>query len=140
MRRRGAVLDNWGGLERGPGSPGCMVLAEARSQSSWRRLREHADRVRDCPLEPLAERLGYRRDPRHRQRWRRHGAVLSIRGTQFFDHACGHGGGAIDLVMHARRCGFRELVAFLADQPVPLLLLRLPHCPINAPLGFPLYN
>ena len=86
----------------------------------WQRLRENADRVRDRPLEPLAERLGYRRDPRHRQRWRRDGAVLSIRGTQFFDHACGHGGGgAIDLVMHTRRCGFREAVAFLADGPPP---------------------
>ena len=79
-------------------------------------LRETAERVRDCPLEPLAERLGYRRDPRHRQRWRRDGSVLSIRGTQFFDHAGGHGGGgAIDLVMHAHGCGFREAVAFLAD-------------------------
>ena len=36
-----------------------------------RRLRENADRVRDAPLEPLAERLGYQRDPRRRQRWRR---------------------------------------------------------------------
>lgn len=86
---------------------------------TWRRLRATADRVRDRPLEPLAERLGYRRDPRHRQRWRRDGSLLSIRGSQFFDHAQGHGGGgAIDLVMHARRCGFREAVAFLADGSV----------------------
>ena len=85
----------------------------------WRCLRENAERVRDYPLEPLAERLGYRRDPRHRQRWRRDGSLLSIRGTQFFDHARGHGGGgAIDLVMHARRCGFRQAVAFLADGPL----------------------
>ena len=84
----------------------------------WHHLRESAERVRDCPLEPLAERLGYQRDPRHRQRWRRDGSVLSIRGAQFFDHAGGHGGGgAIDLVMHARRCGFREAVAFLAAGP-----------------------
>ena len=90
-------------------------------------LREHADRVRDCPLEPLAERLGYARDPRHRARWRRDGSVLSIRGTQFFDHACGRGGGgAIDLVMHARRCGFREAVAFLADGPPPAPAAPLP--------------
>ena len=137
VRRREAVLDNWGGLERGPGSPGCMVLAEARSQSSWRRLREHADRVRDCPLELRAERLGYRRDPRHRQLWRRHGAVLSIRRTQFFDHACGHGGGAIDLVMHARRCGFREAVAFLADQPVPSAPPNSPAVPSAPALRLP---
>ena len=85
----------------------------------WHRLRETADRVRDRSLEPLAERLGYRRDPRHRQRWLRDGSLLSIRGSQFFDHAQGHGGGgAIDLVMHARNCGFREAVAFLADGPV----------------------
>lgn len=84
----------------------------------WQRLREQADRVRDRALEPLAERLGYRRDPRHRQRWRRDGSLLSIRGSQFFDHAGNHGGGgAIDLVMHARRCGFREAVEFLADGP-----------------------
>ena len=84
------------------------------------RLRANADRVRDCPLEPLAARLGYVRDPRHRHRWRRDGAVLSIRGTQFFDHACGHGGGgAIDLVMHTHRCGFRQAVDFLSDQPLP---------------------
>ena len=88
---------------------------------AWRRrLREHADRVRDVALEPLAERLGYRRDPRHRQRWRRDGSLLSIRGAQFFDHARGQGGGgAIDLVMHARGCGFREALAFLADSPPP---------------------
>ena len=89
-----------------------MTGRHARLQP-WR---ERAERVRDGALEPLAERLGYRRDPRHRQRWRRDGSVLSIRGSQFFDHARGHGGGgAIDLVMHARGCGFREAVAFLAD-------------------------
>ena len=39
-------------------------------------------------------------------------------GAKFFDHACGRGGGgAIDLVMHARGCGFREALAFLADGP-----------------------
>ena len=82
------------------------------------RLRETADRVREAALEPLAERLGYARDPRHRQRWRREGSVLSIRGAKFFDHACGHGGGgAIDLVMHVRGCGFRDAVEFLASTP-----------------------
>ena len=81
-------------------------------------LRESADRVREAALEPLAERLGYAPDPRHRQRWRQEGSLLSIRGAKFFDHACGlGGGGAIDLVMHARGCGFREAVEFLAGVP-----------------------
>ena len=97
-----------------------------------RRLRENADRVRDAPLEPLAERLGYQRDPRHRQRWRRDGSVLSIRGAKFFDHACGQGGGgAIDLVMHARGCGFREALAFLADGPPPVPAAPLPATRIS---------
>ena len=82
--------------------------------ADWRRLRAKA-------LEPLAERLGYARDPRRPGRWRRPGSVLSIDGSRFFDHAAGRGGGgAIDLVLHARRCGFREAVAFLADSaPLP---------------------
>ena len=103
-----------------------------RPERAWRqRLRARADRLRDAALEPLAERLGYARDPRHRQRWRREGSLLSIRGAKFFDHACGHGGGgAIDLVMHARGCGFREAVAFLAGTP--------PAAPAaTAPTGVP---
>lgn len=88
---------------------------------AWRQsLRATAERLRDAALEPLAERLGYARDPRHRQRWRRAGSVLSIRGAKFFDHACGRGGGgAIDLVMHVRGCGFREALAFLDGGPQP---------------------
>ena len=88
---------------------------------AWRQsLRERAERLRDSDLEPLAERLGYARDPRQRQRWRRAGSVLSIRGAKFFDHACGRGGGgAIDLVMHARGCHFREALAFLDGGPPP---------------------
>ena len=100
-----------------------------------RHLREQADRLRDTALEPLAERLGYARDPRHRQRWRRDGSLLSIRGAKFFDHARGHGGGgAIDLVMHARGCGFQEALAFLADGPTPVS--EAPP-PAPAPLRLP---
>ncbi len=100
-------------------------------------LRETADRVRDCPLEPLAERLGYMRDPQHRQRWRLDGSVLSIRGTQFFDHACGRGdGGAIDLVMHTRRCGFRQAVDFLSSAPLPPAPLARP-VPLTPRLRLP---
>ena len=86
---------------------------------AWRRhLREHADRVRNSALEPLAERLG---------------SLLSIRGAKFFDHACGQGGGgAIDLVMHVRGCGFREALAFLADGPPPAPAAPLPAASTTA--------
>ena len=86
-----------------------------------RRRRERADRVRACPLEPLAAQLGYRRDPRNRARWKRPGSVLSLTPTRFFDHCQGRGGGgAIDLVMHARGCRFLEAVEWLeANRPLP---------------------
>ena len=81
------------------------------AREPWRR---RAARVRGLALEPLAERLGYRRDPRNRQRWKRPGSVLALAGTRFFDHACGRGGGgAIDLVMHAAECSFGAAVEFL---------------------------
>ena len=74
----------------------------------------HLDEIRSQPLEPLAERLGYRNDPRDPRRWKRAGSVLSING-RWFDHvALSGGGGAIDLVMHARRCGFADAVTLLA--------------------------
>ena len=73
----------------------------SRAAADWHR------QLRDSALEPLAARLGYVRDPRRRNRWRRPGSVLSIDGSKFFDHAAGRGGGgAIDLVLHARQCGF----------------------------------
>ncbi len=85
--------------------------------------RARAAQVRDRSLEPLAVQLGYRREPANPARWKRPGSVLSIRGAQFFDHRQGRGGGgAIDLVMHARGCRFRAAVEFLerhAGRPLP---------------------
>ena len=79
-----------------------------------------ADAVRTRPLEPLAVRLGYRPDPRHRRRWRLRGSLLAIDGERFFDHFRDRGGGgAIDLVMHVRRCDFRQAVEYL-EGAVPL--------------------
>ena len=75
----------------------------------------HLEEIRSRPLEPLAEQLGYRRDPRDPRRWKRAGSVLSINGPRWFDHvALAGGGGAIDLVIHARRCGFADAVTLLA--------------------------
>ncbi len=73
-----------------------------------------ADRLRQLPLQQVARQLGYRRDPRNRQRWKRAGSVLSIRGQRFFDHCADRGGGgAIDLVLHARPCSFLQALRFL---------------------------
>ena len=101
----------------------------------WRR---RAERVRPVPLEALAERLGYRPDPRHRGRWRRPDSILAIDGSRFYDHHREHGGGgAIDLVRHVRGCDFREAVEFLEGAP-PRTLPRTPEpFPEPPPLRLP---
>lgn len=73
------------------------------------------DRLRALSLEQLAEALGYKRDRHDKSRWKRRGSVLSIKGEKFYDHLVGKGaGGAIDLVMHAEQCQFREALDILA--------------------------
>ena len=89
-----------------------------------------ADQVRHAPLAPLAVQLGYRPDPRNPARWKRPGSVLSITGDKFFDHRRGRGGGgAIDLVMHVRRCRFQAAVEFLERHPGRPLPAALPAGP-----------
>ena len=74
-----------------------------------------ADTLRTLPLEAVAAALGYRRDPRDRARWKRTGSVISVNGAKFHDHLRGiDGGGAIDLTIHARQCGFRDAIRFLS--------------------------
>lgn len=92
-----------------------------------------ADRVRDLPLAALAVQLGYRPDPGNPARWKLPGSVLSISGGKFFDHRRDRGGGgAIDLVMHVRRCRFQAAVEFLerhAGLPLPAPVPASPHIP-----------
>ena len=120
-----------------PGPPSSTVTADpdSRPRRTWP---ARARRVRPAALEPLARRLGYRIDPRNRRRWRREGSVLAIKGSRFFDHLQGRGGGgAIDLVLHVRGGSFRDAVRFLErggpalsalppPQPSPIPVLRLP--------------
>ena len=71
-------------------------------------------RLRDLPLDTVAAALGYRQDPRDRNRWKKTGSVIGIDGTRFYDHLLQQGGGgAIDLVMHAHRCPFPQAVDIL---------------------------
>jgi len=77
-----------------------------------------ADRLRDLPLERVARRLGYSRDPQNRLRWKRRGSVLSISQARFYDHCAARGGGgAIDLVLHVRQGSFRDALDFLDTLP-----------------------
>ena len=91
-------------------------------------LRGLADAVRLRPLEEIAPLLGFVRDPADRSRWLREGSVLSVTGIRFFDHLQGRGGGgAIDLVVHARGCRPAAAIRWLAglpSMPVPVAPVR----------------
>ncbi len=101
-------------------------------------LFEQITHLRGMPLSQVAAACGYRRDPGDQNRWKRPGSVLSITGTQFYDHLGGKGGGgAIDLVMHARGCGFGDALVWLKklssgeQKPCPSVVTtngsKLPH-------------
>lgn len=89
-------------------------------EDNWSRLRQ-------LPLRQVAIRLGYRRDPRDRNRFKRDGSVISITGAKFYDHRKNRGGGgAIDLVIHAEGRSFaqaverlRQLAGDLVPDPDP---------------------
>ena len=111
--RSGAVPRRWRERERERRAPAARSLCAIPCGRLSPMIRlwddRHLEEIRSQPLEPVAERLGYRRDPRDPRRWKRAGSVISINGPRWFDHvAQSGGGGAIDLVMHARRCGFAD--------------------------------
>ena len=77
-----------------------------------------AEGLRSYPLEDVLRSLGYRRDPDDAARWRRRESVVSINGFMFYDHLRGEcGAGAIELVIHARRCTVPGALAFLSELP-----------------------
>ena len=89
---------------------------EVKSSAGFRGL---ADEVRARPLVEVAPLLGYRQDRTDRSRWRGEGSVISVTGAKYYDHLQGCGGvGAIDLVIHARRCTPAEAIRWLAGAPL----------------------
>jgi hypothetical protein len=73
--------------------------------------------VRSLPLETVAAELGLEADGWRPHKWRSPGFEININGSKFYDwQALKGGGGAIDLVMHVRKCGFRAAVVWLRDR------------------------
>ncbi len=111
-------------------------MADQRSSADLASLRQ-------LPLPNLVRQLGYGQDPHDRRRWKRPGSILSLNGQRFYDHLAGQGGGgAIDLVKHARHGSFREACQFLEtfvrrpslSSPTPPTLSLPEDCPANWPL------
>jgi len=91
--------------------------AEILAQSWRKKYQDIADKVRDIPLEKVADELGLDPDPKDKHKWQHENHIINITGSKFYDwqHLKG-GGGAIDLVMHVNECDFKQAVAWLNDR------------------------
>ncbi|GAB1545325.1 hypothetical protein NUACC21_80010 [Scytonema sp. NUACC21] len=73
--------------------------------------------LRDLPLEDVAYNLGLDPDYKNQHQWKGHDHIISITNSKFYDFSGEQkGGGAIDLVMHVKKCNFRQAVAWLRDR------------------------
>lgn len=84
--------------------------------------REQTDRLRAVPLTEVLRLCGAQPDRFDPRKWHTPQGALSITGAKFMNwtHGVG-GGGAIDLVIHLRRVGFKEALQWL-DRHFPTLL------------------
>jgi len=84
----------------------------------WKsKYKDLADKVRDIPLERVAEELCLYPDTKDKCKWQSQEHTISITGSKFYDwqHLKG-GGGAIDLVMHVNQCDFKQSIAWLNER------------------------
>ena len=93
------------------------TAAEHKARTWQKKYQDLADKVRDLPLEQVADELGLDPDPKDKHKWQHENHIINIIGSKFYDwqHLKG-GGGAIDLVMHVNQCDFKQAVAWLNDR------------------------
>ena len=93
--------------------------------------------LRAIPLQAVLELGGASPDPQDRHKWHTAQGVLSVNGAKFINWNRGEGGGgAIDLVMHLKRCAFRDALDWLAAHfPMPVAPLQSSAVP--SPLKLP---
>jgi hypothetical protein len=78
-------------------------------------FRKRAEPLRAIPLTAVLRVWGAVPDPHDRHKWHTSEGVLSVQGAKFMNWSRGlGGGGAIDLVIHLNRSGFREALDWLA--------------------------
>lgn len=91
------------------------------AQNAEYKRKEAADRLRNLPLEQVAQALGCFKTPKTVQKsqwmWESPQGKISIQDNKFFNQEDGKGGGgAFDLVMHINECTFSEALAWLRDE------------------------
>ena len=108
-------------------------------------IRQKADHLRALPLPDVLRACRAQPDPRDPHKWHTPRGVLSVTGAKFINWNQGvGGGGALDLIIHLHRLGFRDALDWLdrhfpnrSTQPAPPwaeVPLRLPT-PDPAQLG-----
>ena len=108
-------------------------------------LKEVADEVREADLEGVAVELGLERDPHDKHKWRDGNHIISISDRLFMDWLANKGGGgAIDLVMHVRKCEFKDAVEWLSGRDFSRTVVTSASKPRNSgesrPLIMPVIN
>jgi len=100
-------------------------------------IRTRAESLRAIPLTAVLRVWGAQPDPHDRHKWHTAGGVLSVQGAKFMNWNRGlGGGGAIDLVIHLNRSGFREALDWLAGH-FPSLPTQTDPCPAPPPFKLP---
>lgn len=83
------------------------------SNSSFEEIRKKADEVRNIELNALLQHFGSK-DLKDKAKWHTSQGVISVNGPKFMNWTQGTGGGgAIDLVIHLQRVGFKDAVLWL---------------------------
>ncbi len=94
------------------------VKTQDRELKNWKtKYTDLANKVRDLPLEKVADELGLDPEAKDKHKWQNSHHIINITGSKFYDwkHLKG-GGGAIDLVMHVTEGDFQQAVAWLNDR------------------------
>lgn len=95
--------------------------AAISKENAEMRRKEQQRRLRELPLELVAQSLGCYQTPeliaKDRHQWESPAGKLNINGTKFFNVESGKGdGGALSLVMHVNDCDFGTALAYLRDE------------------------
>jgi hypothetical protein len=80
-------------------------------------IRYKADKVRTIDLGTLLQHFGCSKDPQDKTKWHTPQGVISVNGQKFMNWTQNTGGGgAIDLIIHLKKNGFKDAVLWLYDK------------------------
>lgn len=94
---------------------------ELKKQLADAKRKESAKKLRELPLDVVAQSLGCYKSPKvaakDKHLWESPAGKISIDGSKFFNQEMGvGGGGAFDLVMHIHDCDYAQALAWLRDE------------------------